>query len=164
MKLTVSRPKAGLAASRLPFRLHLSRLTLAVGAAVVVALAVGIAFLAGAFGSVDRAAMARDRVNTYWYDVGHGKWKTAYYMLTPGNRQHNTLADFVTSFQKLLEQTNGIYERTGKIEINGDTAVAAVSLRAPASPGAPFNRYQHLYWDGSNWYFTDNAGGLSSTK
>ncbi len=137
---------------------------MAISVAVAIALALAIYFFTVEAGGPDRSGLARTRVNSYWYDVGHGKWREAYKMMTPGNRQQVTLSNYIQGFVTLLEQTNGIKETTGAIEVNGDFAVATVSLESPRAQGGLFTRYQHLYWDGSDWFISDQAGGLSNTK
>lgn len=139
-----------------------SRRVLAGLGAIVVIAAIAVLLIVRASGGQDRNVMAHDRLTAYWHDITHGKWNQAYQMLTPANRKSESTGDFRQSFLQLLEQTGGFTEHTVWVHINGDLATAKVALTAASTPGAPFTKYQHLWWDGGDWFISDVSGGLSN--
>lgn len=112
-------------------------------------------------GGKDRATLAQETVKNYWSDIGHGKIKDAYGLLSSGVRQQTTLAEYNQSFMALLTKTNGVAADVKKAEVHGDCAIVPVGLLSPKAPGEQFHVYQHLFWENGNWRITDPQGGVS---
>lgn len=110
----------------------------------------------------DRAALARQAVQTYWYDIGHARIRAAYNMLTSGNQQAQSFKTYDTDILGLLTTTENVQATVGKAKVNGDTATVPVTLHSIRT-SKPLPAYQHLYWEKGGWRITDQNGGLSQT-
>lgn len=130
-----------------------------------------ICALAGALalsacGGPNKAALAKQAVQTYWSDIDHFKFKAAYSMLTSGQQQANSFTNYGQDKASFLQSTSGIRAVVGKPSVNGDYAVVPVTLKSPKEVSAKqdLHAYQHLYWEGGAWRVSDDNGGLSHNK
>jgi hypothetical protein len=111
----------------------------------------------------DRSALAKQTVATYWSDIGQGKLRQAYAMMTSGNQAARPFKAYEQDMYGFITHVASLKATVGKPTINGDQAVLAVSLRSPLS-SQPLHAYQHLYWENGKWRISDTNGGLSSTR
>lgn len=111
----------------------------------------------------DRTAAARDTVQNYWYDIGHGKVKDAYSLLTPGTQQGLKLDTYTQTVFGFLQQTAGVKATVGHVDVVGDCAQVALALDSPKAPGGTLHAYQHLYWLDGSWKISDANGQLSQS-
>ena len=119
-----------------------------------------VSILASGCGGPDRSALAKQRVVAYWTAIDHGKFASAYNMLSSGDRQSRDFGSYVSDMRGFLAQVAGLSVKTGKTTVSDDTAVVAVTLHSPLT-SVPKHAYQHLYWNGNEWQITDLDGGLS---
>ena len=133
---------------------------LASALAILTLVGCGTAF---GFGGQDRSALARTAVQNYWNDIGHGKVKVAYYLMTSGNRQTVTLTQYGQSMFDFLKGTEGVAATAGNASVNGDQATVPVTLRSPKTT-IKLHAYQHLFWEDGGWKISDPNGGLSQIK
>lgn len=116
----------------------------------------------GPFGSgQDRVALARTTVETYWYDIGHGKMTQAYDMMTTGNRRLQKRQVYVQNMFGFVTSMAGVSVKTSHPVVNGDLATVPVRLFSPKAPGSSLKAYQHLFWENGQWRISDDRGGLS---
>lgn len=115
------------------------------------------------FGGQDRSALAKQTVQNYWSDIGHGKVKVAYYLMTSGNRQTMSLTQYGQNMFGFLKGTEGVSATTGNPTVNGDQATVPVTLRSPKTT-IKLHAYQHLFWENGSWKVSDPDGGLSQIK
>jgi len=108
----------------------------------------------------DRSELAQHTVQTYWFEIGHGKVNQAYDMLTSGNQRTQTRDQYDQNMYGFLTSVAGVNVKAGKPYVNGDLATVPVSLYSPKSP-LPLKAYQHLYWENGQWRISDANGGLS---
>lgn len=134
-------------------------------ACVVILVAAGavILFPKTGFGQQDRVALARQTVKVYWADIGHGKVRAAYRLLTSGNRQARPFNQYSQDMFGFLTHMAGVTAKVRQVQVNGDQAVVGVSLYSPLS-ASPLKAYQHLYWESGAWRISDTNGGVSTQK
>ncbi len=114
--------------------------------------------LTGCGGGADRAALAKQTVNTYWSDIGHLQIDKAYDLLSPGNQQTVTRLSFRQNMIGFLESLEGVSGKATNAQVIGDCALVALTLNAPAAQGSSLHTYQHLYWLGGGWRITEPNG------
>ena len=56
----------------------------------------------------DRAALAKQAVQTYWSDINHMKLSQAYNMLTPGTQATRPKSNYMQDMAQYLAATGGI--------------------------------------------------------
>lgn len=128
-----------------------------------------LASIAGC-GDPDKAALARQTVQTYWSDINHGKLKNAWDMLTPGQQQANPLSQWGANIFDFLKQSNGIKVKVGTASVTStsDGTFASVpvhvSFVAAPDPRNDKSGYQHLYWQDGKWLISDESGTLTHRK
>ena len=131
--------------------------------AVVLAAALSLTLLAGCGDSPDRQALARQTVQKYWYNIGHGKLSAAYYMMTSGNRAERPLSDYRQDMFLFLTKMGNVVARTGKPSVDEEKASVPVTLTSPKTT-EKLKAYQHLFWEDGHWRISDPLGGLSQVK
>jgi hypothetical protein len=137
-----------------------------IGAVIaVIAFVIFSATVNGSFAGFgqDKSALARQTVQTYWFDIGHGKINQAYGMLTSGNQAARPLKYYEQDMFGFLTHVAAVKATVGKPAINGSEATVPVSLNSPLTSQG-LHAYQHLYWENGHWRISDTNGGLSSTK
>jgi hypothetical protein len=115
-----------------------------------------------ACGSPDRAALARQTVQTYWSDIGHAKMQQAYNLLTPGNQAARPFDSYSQDMFGFLTSVASVYASVGSPAVKGDFATVPVTLHSPKF--APLHAYQHLFWQNNQWYISDQNGGLTKSR
>jgi hypothetical protein len=130
-------------------------LVLAVLGATVVLPALG-------FGQ-DRVALAKQATTTYWSDIGHGKMRAAYQLLTSGTQQARPFASYSQDMYGFVASLAYVSATTGSVQVNGDRAIVRVHLHSPKTTQT-LDAYQHLYWENGGWRISDMNGGVSTQK
>jgi len=107
--------------------------------------------------------LARQTVQTYWSDIGHGKTRAAYDLMTSGNQQVRRFDQYSQDMLGFLTHMNSVTARVLSVQVNGDYAVARVNLYSVLSP-TQLSDYQKLYWENGGWRISDANGGLKRQK
>ncbi|HLJ67963.1 MAG TPA: hypothetical protein VKX16_11445 [Chloroflexota bacterium] len=115
-------------------------------------------------GGPDRTSLATSVVQTYWSDIGHGKFSEAYNLLTSGTRATINESQYTQNLMGFLEHLSGVSAKVGTPQISSDNATVPVTLRSPLAPSSPFRGFQHLFWQDGGWKISDTNGGLSQTR
>ena len=129
---------------------------------VVIAAAV-ILFPKPGFGQQDRRVLARQTVQTYWGDIGHGKTRAAYALMTSGNQQARPFTQYSQDMYGFLTHMNSLSVTVSQVQVNGDQATARVALYSVLSP-TPLRAWQHLFWENGPWRLIDANGGMAPQK
>lgn len=121
----------------------------------------GVSMLS-ACGGENRADLARQTVKTYWNKIDHGKWKDAYYMLTPGEQATIPLDQYQKQWVEFLAKTAGVTAVVGTPYVKNDCANVPVTLKSPESFRNDLHARQDLFWNNGKWQISDENGALTN--
>jgi hypothetical protein len=107
--------------------------------------------------------LAGQVTRTYWSDIGKGKMRAAYQLLTSGTQQARPFDQYSQDMYGFVTGVAYVWAGTGAVEIQGDRATVRVHLHSPKTTRT-LDAYQHLYWENGGWRISDLNGGVSTQK